>query len=165
MKKRSFIREDEKAVSPVIATILMVAITVVLAAVLYIMVIGLTPTPGDVPPTGQFAYATPTSNTTATVEFAAFSVTPPPVSLKIVLSTSTSSGTYTFGANADGTVMTLADGDNMGTLTYRDYGKNGLVDRGDQLLITSLAKNTNYDIRMLWKDGSTLDTDDFTTQA
>src|SRR5207253_11182612 len=35
---KSVIREDEAAVSPVIATILMVAITVVLAAVLYVMV-------------------------------------------------------------------------------------------------------------------------------
>ncbi len=35
---KSIIRKDEAAVSPVIATILMVAITVVLAAVLYVMV-------------------------------------------------------------------------------------------------------------------------------
>ncbi|NYT12855.1 MAG: type IV pilin, partial [Methanomassiliicoccales archaeon] len=33
-------RKDSRAVSPVIATILMVAITVVLAAVLYVMVSG-----------------------------------------------------------------------------------------------------------------------------
>ncbi len=37
---KSIIRKDEAAVSPVIATILMVAITVVLAAVLYVMVYG-----------------------------------------------------------------------------------------------------------------------------
>src|SRR5213596_3440371 len=44
---QSVIRKDEAAVSPVIATILMVAITVVLAAVLYVMVSGLlTPTGG-----------------------------------------------------------------------------------------------------------------------
>src|SRR5256885_13097449 len=44
---KSIIRRDEAAVSPVIATILMVAITVVLAAVLYVMVSGL------LTPTGQ----------------------------------------------------------------------------------------------------------------
>jgi len=38
---KAIIRKDEQAVSPVIATILMVAITVVLAAVLYVMVSGL----------------------------------------------------------------------------------------------------------------------------
>lgn len=36
-------KRNEQGVSPVIATILMVAITVVLAAVLYVMVIGMTP--------------------------------------------------------------------------------------------------------------------------
>jgi flagellin-like protein len=40
MKKIWAIRKDSEAVSPVIATILMVAITVVLAAVLYVMVLG-----------------------------------------------------------------------------------------------------------------------------
>src|SRR5437667_11322584 len=43
---KSIIRKDETAVSPVIATILMVAITVVLAAVLYVMVSGLITGPG-----------------------------------------------------------------------------------------------------------------------
>jgi flagellin-like protein len=44
------VRKDERAVSPVIATILMVAITVVLAAVLYVMVSGLIgPTGGGNP--------------------------------------------------------------------------------------------------------------------
>src|SRR5438876_10310059 len=46
---RSIIRKDEQAVSPVIATILMVAITVVLAAVLYVMVSGLISGPGGTP--------------------------------------------------------------------------------------------------------------------
>lgn len=41
MAKRMPVRKDREGVSPVIATILMVAITVVLAAVLYVMVSGL----------------------------------------------------------------------------------------------------------------------------
>ncbi|MDH4123163.1 MAG: type IV pilin N-terminal domain-containing protein [Thermoplasmata archaeon] len=44
MKKIWALRKATEAVSPVIATILMVAITVVLAAVLYVMVLGFTPT-------------------------------------------------------------------------------------------------------------------------
>lgn len=40
MKKLWSLRKKDNAVSPVIATILMVAITVVLAAVLYVMVLG-----------------------------------------------------------------------------------------------------------------------------
>ncbi len=46
---KAIIRKDEQAVSPVIATILMVAITVVLAAVLYVMVSGLITSPGSTP--------------------------------------------------------------------------------------------------------------------
>lgn len=46
MKKIWSIRKDGDGVSPVIATILMVAITVVLAAVLYVMVLGIGG-PGD----------------------------------------------------------------------------------------------------------------------
>ncbi|HKZ90090.1 MAG TPA: archaellin/type IV pilin N-terminal domain-containing protein [Thermoplasmata archaeon] len=46
---KAIIRKDEQAVSPVIATILMVAITVVLAAVLYVMVSGLLVGPGGGP--------------------------------------------------------------------------------------------------------------------
>ncbi len=49
MKYVRLIRKDENAVSPVIATILMVAITVVLAAVLYVMVSGLLTGPGTGP--------------------------------------------------------------------------------------------------------------------
>src|SRR2546427_6317391 len=46
---RPAIRYDRQAVSPVIATILLVAITVVLAAVLYVMVSGLLTPAGNGP--------------------------------------------------------------------------------------------------------------------
>ncbi|MCX8174229.1 MAG: type IV pilin [Thermoplasmata archaeon] len=50
------VRENKKGVSPVIATILMVAITVVLAAVLYVMVMGMMTGPGTVQqPLGIYA--------------------------------------------------------------------------------------------------------------
>ena len=48
--------KDRKGVSPVIATILMVAITVVLAAVLYVMVMGFGGDSGSIP-TGEFKAA------------------------------------------------------------------------------------------------------------
>src|SRR3989475_11468709 len=51
---KSVIQKDEAAVSPVIATILMVAITVVLAAVLYVMVSGLITPVGGNKPLGRF---------------------------------------------------------------------------------------------------------------
>src|SRR5437867_11385381 len=54
MKNVRLIRKDESAVSPVIATILMVAITVVLAALLYLMVSGLLTGPGATRPVVTF---------------------------------------------------------------------------------------------------------------
>src|SRR2546427_7506319 len=60
MKRSWIVRKDEKAVSPVIATILMVAITVVLAAVLYVMVTGLIGGGSGGNPTIAFGSATET---------------------------------------------------------------------------------------------------------
>ncbi len=48
MKNVRLVRKDESAVSPVIATILMVAITVVLAAVVYVMVSVILRPPPDI---------------------------------------------------------------------------------------------------------------------
>ena len=48
-RKRSWRQARKRGVSPIIATILLVAITVVLAAVLYILISGLTKGPGNTP--------------------------------------------------------------------------------------------------------------------
>jgi flagellin-like protein len=48
-KARSWRKKGKRGVSPIIATILLVAITVVLAAVLYILISGLTRGPGNQP--------------------------------------------------------------------------------------------------------------------
>jgi flagellin-like protein len=47
--ERSWRKKSKRGVSPIIATILLVAITVVLAAVLYILISGLTKGPGNTP--------------------------------------------------------------------------------------------------------------------
>lgn len=68
MKKIWKIRKDTKAVSPVIATILMVAITVVLAAVLYVMVMGFGGGETQTP-TGSFTSTTKINSTAEKVVF------------------------------------------------------------------------------------------------
>jgi flagellin-like protein len=68
MKKIWKIRKDSEAVSPVIATILMVAITVVLAAVLYVMVMGFGG-PSTQTPTGSFTQAQATSASAEKLQF------------------------------------------------------------------------------------------------
>src|SRR5207302_11407191 len=71
------IRKDEAAVSPVIATILMVAITVVLAAVLYVMVSGLISPVGGNKPLVTFSSVTQSSgNATIGVAGASQAVSP-----------------------------------------------------------------------------------------
>src|SRR5881409_2007586 len=69
LNMRSIIRKDEQAVSPVIATILMVAITVVLAAVLYVMVSGLISGPGSTPTAWGVNIASPGTHTNWTLTF------------------------------------------------------------------------------------------------
>lgn len=53
--KRRWRQKGKRGVSPIIATILLVAITVVLAAVLYILISGLTKGPGNTPLGTAFA--------------------------------------------------------------------------------------------------------------
>ncbi|MCI4346536.1 MAG: type IV pilin [Thermoplasmata archaeon] len=63
-KVRSWRKKNKRGVSPIIATILLVAITVVLAAVLYILISGFTKGPGNTPLGTAFAFgsASQTSN-------------------------------------------------------------------------------------------------------
>ena len=63
-KKRSWRKARKRGVSPIIATILLVAITVVLAAVLYVLISGLTTGPGNAPLGSHFGWANPSNNST-----------------------------------------------------------------------------------------------------
>jgi len=65
-RERSWRKAQKRAVSPIIATILLVAITVVLAAVLYVLISGLTHGPGSTPIGSAFAAGNPRSGTCAT---------------------------------------------------------------------------------------------------
>ncbi|MCI4331182.1 MAG: type IV pilin [Thermoplasmata archaeon] len=58
-------KKDKRGVSPIIATILLVAITVVLAAVLYILISGLTKGPGNTPLGTALTLGTPKENSVA----------------------------------------------------------------------------------------------------
>ncbi len=94
-------RLKDSGVSPVIATILMVAITVVLAAVLYVMVSGFTHSPG----TAQSAGLTESSNATVAgnyvVTISSVSASNIPLSnLKIVISGAgtTNDGSFSYSS-------------------------------------------------------------------
>jgi len=121
--KRSW--KDRKGVSPVIATILMVAITVVLAAVLYVMVMGL----GDISttPNGQITKV----EKTGTGEY------------KLTLSTFSPSTKLTdIKVNVNGTLFTSSDGktwvpdkDYTYGITVTDQAGDGKVSQGDYITV------------------------------
>ena len=66
--------KGKRAVSPIIATILLVAITVVLAAVLYILISGLTKGPGNTPLGTALALAPPNEGSAGTGHWYNFSI-------------------------------------------------------------------------------------------
>jgi flagellin-like protein len=65
--ERRWRQKGRRGVSPIIATILLVAITVVLAAVLYILISGLTKGPGNTPLGSALAMTTPIASAGGTV--------------------------------------------------------------------------------------------------
>ncbi len=141
MKKTWAIRKDAEGVSPVIATILMVAITVVLAAVLYVMVLGF----------GGDTTQTPTTSLTKDSVTAGQKLTFAPVSvdtqwddITILLSDGTDTVQWTPAtANLDDGVTTKEQcGDEaLGSLTVycnvTDLTGNGYVNQGDYLVVTT----------------------------
>ncbi len=65
-RERSWRKARKRAVSPIIATILLVAITVVLAAVLYVLISGLTHGTSAAPLGTNFSWGTPVNTTGVT---------------------------------------------------------------------------------------------------
>lgn len=161
MKKIWAVRKDSEAVSPVIATILMVAITVVLAAVLYVMVLGFGGTPGSTPSlqiTARTALSDP--------EGYKFSLTTPTVEVTwtdftVILQSGANSATWNTASQSSLTnrtgsgVQTQALGaKELGSTSFfvnvTDLGGNGLVTNGDYFTITgNFASGTQYTVILL----------------
>jgi len=149
MKKKWAIRKDAEAVSPVIATILMVAITVVLAAVLYVMVLGF----------GGTSTQTPTSSVTKSTitfgvkwTFAPFSKDTAWSDVSVILSddkgnTATAWKPATTNLNNGTTAKWNGGSKALGTITnvwlnITDLAGNGYVNQGDFVTLTTLSANT-----------------------
>jgi len=132
MKKIWKIRKDSEAVSPVIATILMVAITVVLAAVLYVMVMGFGG-PSSQTPTGAFTTATKVSAKEEKIMFGAISPEVKFIDCKLVVD-----GPYAVAGTwnmATGTSYTYENGTVDANITYVDLGADGKISVGDYITI------------------------------
>jgi len=122
MKKIWAMRKNEEGVSPVIATILMVAITVVLAAVLYVMVLGIgggnttiTPTIGTNPDTTATQYIWTVITTSAPIQksdvFVQLKVNGTSTFLISTVLLTTASGGHGFVYSAAGSGTTIGAGD------------------------------------------------------
>jgi flagellin-like protein len=158
MKKIWAVRKDSEAVSPVIATILMVAITVVLAAVLYVMVLGFGGTSGSTPslqittrtalsdPEGyKFTLTTPTAEVTWT-------------DFSVILQTGANSATWNTAAQSSltgsGVQAQALGAQTLGTTSFfvnvTDLGGNGVVTNGDYFTITGdFTSGTQYTVILL----------------
>jgi len=169
MKKIWAIRKDSEAVSPVIATILMVAITVVLAAVLYVMVLGFggtSSTPGiNVLRKSSIASGFKIEFTAPTAEVAWSDVT-----IQLAAGTSTASwNTMTTEGLTSTTQPAVWNGPTgtVGALTVylniTDLAANGRMSNGDYITLTVgggavFAPSTTYTLTLLYEptDGSML---------
>jgi len=96
---RRWRQKGKRGVSPIIATILLVAITVVLAAVLYILISGLTKGPGNTPLGSALAMNTPVASAgglTYTINIVPSSgLTPASMNFELTSSSGTILGTGT----------------------------------------------------------------------
>src|SRR5437667_3799247 len=126
---KSVIRKDETAVSPVIATILMVAITVVLAAVLYVMVSGLITPVGGNKPLVTFSSVTKVNAVTWTFSVASAQPSVAQSNYKVNFGIGTNTGTVAnMGAsNANVTITVGGASPAPAGLKWTDLGGTGTV--------------------------------------
>jgi flagellin-like protein len=158
MKKLWLIRKDQEAVSPVIATILMVAITVVLAAVLYVMVSGiLGGGTGSTKPYITFSASitqtgvSPTINATWTIASAG-----DPISAFSAYKVQMLQDGSTLVATAQALVAgsTLSFGATV-KLKVSDLGGEGKLTAGDIFLASGMSSGHLYKMSLIWgADGS-----------
>src|SRR5947209_13266578 len=157
MKNLRLIREDESAVSPVIASILMVAITVVLAAVLYVMVSGLLTGPGATRPVVTFGATTGITNGFQ-FSVAAASQNVAPANYKVNLQVNSTTGTAVPLALSM-TLTVPAPVSATYTIAWLDPGGERTLNGGDTFQVTrsgGLQASTTYTFYLLWSDGTTI---------
>jgi len=177
MRKMSWlVRSESEAVSPVIATILLVAITVVLAATLYVMVFGFG-TNTNTPPAATFTKESVPSGFEFT--FTPFSKETTWDQITIVLTddsnaisfTNTTTASMSSQSGAMTTVTHCVGSRVFGALTVwmnaTDLAGNGYVNQGDSVTLTTagglFSKSTTYTISLLYKPtGDTIVSQSFT---
>ena len=154
---KSVIRKDEAAVSPVIATILMVAITVVLAAVLYVMVSGLINPIGGTKPLVEFSSVDQAASPgNATFSVLSASQTNAPVSYKVNLQIGTATGALQAMPTTSGNYASVTVSGLIYRVHWTDLG-GGTFNAGDGIRVTGNGVPLpagSYTFYLLWIDDS-----------
>jgi hypothetical protein len=142
----------------------MVAITVVLAAVLYIMVMNFDP-PTRIP-AGTWGPPELIDSTTVRVDYGLVDPVPKPMELKInLVRNGTTEGTYGYVSNEEGYLI-FVSGTDICDIEYLDLADNKLVNRGDMIKMTNLAPSSHYALKMIWNPtGDKITETAFTTTA
>ena len=135
MKKGlSRFRRDRGAVDPVIAVILMVGITVVLAAILYVLVSGYGEG-GTVTPTGDFSGTQKTASDECRLAFGPFSVDTSWTEIRLVVANGTDTA-YTWTFNEGSTSLTcVGTQSGLDSIVYTDLAGDNKVGSGDYVTL------------------------------
>ena len=157
-------KKDNSAVSPVIATILMVSVTVVLAAVLYVMILGMGAGTSEISPLGSWYSSEVTSNSTATFVFGTFGYEVRCMDMKLFLTDGVNETVIEFPGPLQNRSTSLsisgANSDTI-TVTYEDNNwELSNVNGGDKLFISGLKPDVVYTVKVFHKP-----TDDMITMA
>ncbi|MFQ6127826.1 MAG: archaellin/type IV pilin N-terminal domain-containing protein [Thermoplasmata archaeon] len=144
MKRAWIIRRNEEAVSPVIATILMVAITVVLAAVLYVMVSGLI---------GGTGVGAPTIDITQEPTPDGYELTVTPdrsVGYKSYKVTIYKDGSVWSGFPKALTAGAIGTGPAGEYLNFTDVAGADKLTKGDFFILEKLTSGSRYELKLIW---------------
>ena len=145
MRKIRNIRKDD-AVSPVIATILMVAITVVLAAVLYVMVMGMTGT-STTSASGNWSAMEKLDSTHAKLTFGKFTKDVSWTDIKVIVTgPSGADSVITF---SDNTPTATVSGGNVSAVSASDLASNDVINSGDSLTLTIDGTTGVFTVKVL----------------
>ncbi len=134
--------KKEEGVSPVIATILMVAITVVLAATVWLMVSGYMGGTTHPQLTGSLTYDSANSNPTNGYVNLTLSMSNPTSAkyenVKVVITMSATTTTVKIGTNGEGTATATINGNSVTfTVKILDQDGSGTLTSGDVIYISS----------------------------
>ena len=144
----------EEAVSPVIATILMVAITVVLAAVLYLMVVGIAGNGGTLTtaPVGSWQSMTAETNRSARMVFGNIQPELDVNDAKIIIEDENGNMfNISWPSSVDSANFTLACDDPNISAFYFDYNPTvGQVGSGDYIVLYGLEVHTYYYVEIFY---------------